>query len=293
MRPVVVGPAPAQHRRLQGLLGVPRRRHAVRGVPGWRVHGGEAAFVTDDRARHTHYWVSDGTLALDVTADQFGLPRVMLGPVDPSRHAAGPARPLSREAASEAGCIGEWVDMWRERSGEPVPSAMSSAAMDAYAGPGAAALAILLHDELGAPLFLVRAPGRDPHPLVWDGSSAFDARGRMDAGDCVRELGVHPRSFEPVDREALAASLGTDADDAASDAVPFAMAHPGLGEAVRQAFYARRDAEQMAMGEDRDDRGETEAQGEMDNSWRGTGAPVWPDDDDIPWETEAQSGPRP
>lgn len=238
------------------------------GFVGWRVHGGADAFVTADGARRDHYWVSDGTLALDVTADQFGLPAIMVGPVDPSRHAAGPARPLSREAASEAGCIGEWVDAWRERAGAPVPSAMSSAAMDAYAGPKAAALALLLHDELDTPLYLARAPGRPPHPLVWNGSSAFDARGRMDAGECLEALGVHPDAFEPVDREALAAALGAGAGDAVRGATPFALAHPALEEALRQAFYARRDAEQAALGDD-------------------------PGDDEIPWDAEEPSGPRP
>jgi hypothetical protein len=90
----------------------------------------------------------------------------------------------------------------------------------------------------------------------------------MDADGCVASLGVHPDAFEPVDRESLAAMLGAGGDDAIKAATPFALAHPALEEAFRQAFYARRDAEQAALGDD-------------------------PEDDEIPWDAEEPSGPRP
>ncbi len=246
------------------------------GFHGWEVHGGPDAFTRWDGTTADHYWLSNGSVIIDVTADQFGLPPVVLGPPDPARYRQGPATPLSPGARSEAGCIEAWAESWRARGGVPRPSPMSVAALDAYAGPMAGTLALLLHRELGLPLYLVRKADGVPHPLVWDGQSAFDARGRTEFGFCEHAFGCSPGAFEPTDAPTVQALFGRVAPGAVEDAYAFAMAHPALREAVRQAFYERRDAQLERDGP---------PPGDEDPS----GALTCPEDDGMAWDAGTPS----
>lgn len=221
------------------------------GLRGWSVHGGPESFLQEDGERVPHYWLSDGTDIIDITADQFGLPAVIVGRPDLSRYIPGPAPALSAKAQAEVRFLDAWVEAWRDRDGVPFPSAMSSKAVEDYSGPLAHALALALHLDAGLPLLAAGGRSGRARPLAGDGDPVLDATGLLPWEAYARRHGLAPDDLEPMTADGLRARFGAVDESMLMAARAYAQAQPALSNAISQAAYA-------ALEQARDDEGAEE-----------------------------------
>lgn len=215
---------------------------ADEGYPGWTVHGGTDRYAWPDGEPATHFWASDGLDVADLTADQFGLDPVILGPTAIGPYRAGQGRDIRVADPVAARHVSAWLDLWRVRGGEPLPGGVTPASLAFYTGPGAHELALLLHLDADLPLMLDVSEPDKPRPVCGTPDVLYDARGVWQADDYARISHRGRTVLDPVDRESLEAMFGPVPEDALGAAASYVAAFPSLRQAVRSAMDARRDA---------------------------------------------------
>ena len=217
------------------------------GLTGWYVSGGDEGWLGNGK-RETHYWLSNGQLILDLTADQFAenIPAVMLTTVDDPRYARlGPVLDTSDAARNHIEATRWWDDQWRMLGGASIDTPFTPGNLAHHMGPGAAAFAVMFAQNTGM-LILRKQPESDGFPAAhssWcgrlpdyaagnPGGLPYAAVGQLSKADASAYCVI-----SKLETEALRQSVGREALE---EAAAFASCHAGLMEIVQ---FARMDEE--------------------------------------------------
>lgn len=80
----------------------------------WRRSGSGGGFLAEDGAWSAHHWATDGRTIIDLAAQQFGGPPVVLAPVIDPRYRSTISRTEAREALDGVSRrVNGWVVAWR------------------------------------------------------------------------------------------------------------------------------------------------------------------------------------